>query len=327
MSISDRVQAFVFPGQGSQKVGMGRGWTERSAAAREAFAEADDALGFSISKLCWEGPEDELGLTANTQPALLATSIAIYRALLAEGGFAWNPVAMAGHSLGEYSALVAAEALDFGDALRLVRKRGEFMQEAVPVGVGGMAAVIGLDGDVLTEVAAEARSGHPDEVCAVANLNAPGQTVLAGHKSAIERAAEIAKARGARKVSILAVSAPFHSPLMRPAREKMAEHLAAVAFHDPRIPVISNVDAVPVATGEAARDALVRQIDGSVRWVESVRWMAEQAGASLFFEVGPGSVLCGLVRRIAEGARAVHLPEPELLDKWLAEAREVESEA
>ncbi len=327
MSLLERVQGFVFPGQGSQKVGMGLGWVERSTAARETFAEADDALGFAISELCWQGPEDELGLTANTQPALLATSIAIHRALMASAEVEWNPVAMAGHSLGEYSALVAAGALDFSDALRLVRKRGELMQEAVPVGVGGMAAVIGLEGDVLAQVAAAAVDGFPEEVCAIANLNAPGQTVLAGHRTAIERAAEIAKTRGARKVSILAVSAPFHSPLMRPAREKMAEHLAAVAFHEPRVPVISNVDAVPVTSGEQARDALVRQIDGSVRWVESVRWMAEHLGVGLFLEIGPGSVLSGLVRRIAEGVRAVHLPEPEQLDKFLAEARESAGEA
>lgn len=316
-----RTHAFVFPGQGAQKVGMGRAWAEISPAARDAFAEADLALGFPLTTLCWEGPEEELNLTANTQPALLATSIAIHRALV-ERGVPFAPVAFAGHSLGEWSALVAAGALDFGAALRLVRRRGELMQEAVPVGVGGMAAIIGMDLEAIAAVAADATADHPDEVCAIANLNGPGQTVLAGHRTAIDRAVELAKARGARKATILAVSAPFHSPLMRPAREAMAELLARTVLSDPRVPVISNVDAAPVTTGDAARDALIRQIDSGVRWVESVRYMAEVMGVGLFVEVGPGTVLAGLNRRIVDGIRVASTGEPAQLLKLLASGSE-----
>ena len=312
-----RTHAFVFPGQGAQKVGMGRAWADVSAAARDAFAEADEALGEPLSKLCWEGPEDELNLTANTQPALLATSIAIHRALL-ETGTPFAPVAFAGHSLGEWTAQVAAGALDFGAALRLVRRRGELMQEAVPVGAGGMAAIIGLDLDAIAAIAAGATEGFPGEVCAVANLNGPGQTVLAGHRGAIDRAVELAKERGARKATILAVSAPFHSPLMRPAREGMAELLAATEMRDPAVPVVTNVDAAPVSTAEAARDALIRQIDHGVRWVEVVRYMAEEMGVGLFVEVGPGTVLAGLNRRIVDGIRVGSTGEPAQLEKLLA---------
>lgn len=309
---------FVFPGQGSQKVGMGRAWAEVSEEARRTFEEADEVLGFPLSRLCWEGPEEELGLTTNTQPALLATSIAIYRALLPQGLFV-EPVAMAGHSLGEYSALVAADALDFADALRLVRRRGELMQEAVPVGMGAMAAFIGLDDQAVAAVAEEAAQG---EVCAVANYNSPGQTVIAGHKAAVDRAVAMAKDRGARKATLLAVSAPFHSPLMRPAREGMAAELARVEFRAPRVPVVANVDAAPVLTGDAARDALVRQIDGPVRWVESVTWMAREAGVRTFLEIGPGNVLTGLNRRIATGTVCAALSDPEQLGKYQAMLQE-----
>jgi [acyl-carrier-protein] S-malonyltransferase len=242
VSLEGKKIALVFPGQGSQKVGMGRAWADGAEEARGTFAEADEVLGFPLSRLCWEGPEEELGLTANTQPALLATSIAIYRSLVAHG-LGIKPAAMAGHSLGEYSALVAAGALGFADALRLVRRRGQLMQEAVPVGTGAMAAIIGLDDETVRSVAENAAQ---DEVCGVANYNSPGQTVIAGHKSAIDRAVVLAKERGARKVSVLAVSAPFHSPLMRPAREGMAAELAKVAFSTPWVPVVSNVDAAPV---------------------------------------------------------------------------------
>lgn len=308
--------ALVFPGQGSQKVGMGRAWAEASAAARRTFEETDRALGFPLSRLCWEGPEEELGLTANTQPALLATSIAVLRGMEETLGESMPaPRAVAGHSLGEYSALVAAGALDFAEALHLVRRRGELMQEAVPVGVGAMAAVIGLDAEATAALAAEAADPAAGEVCAVANLNAPAQTVIAGHKPAVDRAVALARERGARKATLLAVSAPFHSPLMRPAREAMAELLAAASFNDPRVPVVSNVDARPVATAAAARDALVRQIDSTVRWVESVAWMAGEAGVSTFLEVGPGSVLTGLVRRIALGTTVAGVGDPEQLAK------------
>lgn len=320
--------ALVFPGQGSQKVGMGRAWAEASAAARRAFEEADAALGFPLARLCWEGPEEELGLTANTQPALLATSIAILRGMeevLGEelpGGMP-VPVAVAGHSLGEYSALVAAGALDFAAALHLVRRRGELMQEAVPVGQGAMAAVIGLDTEATAALAAEAADPAAGEVCAVANLNAPAQTVIAGHKPAVDRAVALAPQRGARKAKLLDVSAPFHSPLMRPAREAMAVLLEKADFRDPRVPVVTNVDAQPAATAAAARDALVRQIDSTVRWVESVAWMAGEAGVTTFLEVGPGSVLAGLVRRIAPGTTVAGVGDPEQLRKLLAPAEAV----
>jgi [acyl-carrier-protein] S-malonyltransferase len=309
---------FVFPGQGSQKVGMGRAWADVSEEARRTFEEADEVLGFPLSRLCWEGPEEELGLTMNTQPALLATSIAIYRALPSQGFFV-EPLAMAGHSLGEYSALVAADVLSFADALRLVRRRGELMQDAVPVGVGAMAAFIGLDDQAVAAVAEEAAQG---EVCAVANYNSPGQTVIAGHKAAVDRAVAMAKDRGARKATLLAVSAPFHSPLMRPAREAMAAELAKVEFRAPRVPVVANVDAAPVLTGDAARDALVRQIDGPVRWVESVTWMAQEAGVGTFLEIGAGNVLTGLNRRIATGSVCASLSDPGQLGKYLAMAQE-----
>jgi len=297
---------------------MGRAWAEAAEEARRTFEEADEVLGFPLSRLCWEGPEEELGLTTNTQPALLATSIAIYRSLLSQGLFV-EPVAMAGHSLGEYSALVAADALDFADALRLVRRRGELMQEAVPVGVGAMAAFIGLDDQAVAAVAEEASQG---EVCAVANYNSPGQTVIAGHKAAVDRAVAMAKERGARKATLLAVSAPFHSPLMRPAREGMAAELAKVELRAPRVPVVTNVDAAPVLTGDDARDALVRQIDGPVRWVESVTWMAQHAGVKTFLEIGPGNVLTGLNRRIATGSVCASLSDPEQLAKFQALSQE-----
>ncbi|MFL6289966.1 MAG: ACP S-malonyltransferase [Thermoanaerobaculia bacterium] len=317
---------FVFPGQGSQKVGMGRAWADVSEEARKTFEEADEVLGFPLSRLCWEGPEEELGLTTNTQPALLATSIAIYRALPAQG-LSVEPVdiaAMAGHSLGEYSALVAADALDFADALRLVRRRGELMQEAVPVGVGAMAAFIGLDDQAVAALAEDASQG---EICAVANYNSPGQTVIAGHKAAVDRAVAMAKERGARKATLLAVSAPFHSPLMRPAREGMAAELAKVTFRAPRVPVVANVDAAPVNTGDDARDALVRQIDGPVRWVESVTWMAQNAGVGTFLEIGPGNVLTGLNRRIATGTVCASLSDPEQLGKYLALVEDTDVQA
>jgi [acyl-carrier-protein] S-malonyltransferase len=317
--------ALVFPGQGAQKVGMGRAWADAAEEARRTFEEADEVLGFPLSRLCWEGPEEELGLTTNTQPALLATSIAIYRSLAGQGLHV-EPLGiagMAGHSLGEYSALVAADALDFADALRLVRRRGQLMQEAVPVGVGAMAAFIGLDDQAVATLAADVAQG---EVCAVANYNSPGQTVIAGHKGAVDRAVALARERGARKATLLAVSAPFHSPLMRPAREGMIPALAAVAFRAPRVPVVANVDAAPVTTGDAARDALARQIDGPVRWVESVKWMADELGVQMFLEIGSGNVLTGLNRRIATGTVCASLSDPEQLRKLLAGGQQQDKE-
>jgi [acyl-carrier-protein] S-malonyltransferase len=317
-ALGTRRVAFVFPGQGSQKVGMGRAWADVSEAARRTFEEADEALGEPLSRLCWEGPEEELGLTVNTQPALLAASTAVHRALAGTPLAGVVPVALAGHSLGEYSALVAAGALPFADAIRLVRRRGELMQAAVPVGEGAMAAILGLDAAAVAAVAQEASADQEGELVAVANLNAPAQTVVAGHKAAVDRAVALARERGARKATLLPVSAPFHSPLMRPARLGMIEPLRAAPFAAPRVPVVANVDAAPVATAEAARDALARQIDGPVRWVESVQWMEREAGVDLFLELGPGTVLAGLIRRIAEQAAVASLGDPEQVDKLLA---------
>lgn len=299
--------AFVFPGQGSQKVGMGRSWAEAHAAARRSFEEADEALGWPLSRLCWEGPADELQLTPNTQPAILATSVAIYRVVAERGRGA---AVMAGHSLGEYTAHVAAGTLSFADALRLVRRRGELMQEAVPVGEGAMAAVLGLDPQQVAEAAAEAAEG---QVCAVANFNSPEQTVIAGHREAVARAVGIAERRGARRALLLPVSAPFHCPLMAPAREALTPMLEQVPFNDPRVPVVSNVDAAPVRSGSAARRALIRQVDSPVRWSESVRWMAHETGVSRFVEIGPGTVLSGLIRRTEPGCSCTSLNEPEAL--------------
>jgi [acyl-carrier-protein] S-malonyltransferase len=300
---------FVFPGQGSQYVGMGRAWTEQFSAAREVFEEADEVLGFPLSRLCWEGPEEELTLTVNTQPAILATSVAILRVLQKEGAV---PAVVAGHSLGEYSALVAAETLQFGDALQLVRARGELMQKAVPVGVGAMAAILGLDRVAVNEIVET--SGDDEQECTVANFNSPQQTVIAGHTEAVEAAMEEARHRGARRAVRLPVSAPFHSPLMRPARQGLEPLLRDVPFADPRMPVVTNIDATAIETGEAARDALVRQVDGPVRWVESIRSVVDDLGIKLLIEVGPGRVLCGLVKRIDAEIEARSCAEPEDLD-------------
>lgn len=307
--------AFQFPGQGSQKVGMGKDWAEAHDAARRAFEEADDALSFHLTRLCWEGPESDLQLTTNTQPSILACSVAILR-VVREAGL--QPVVAAGHSLGEYSALVAAEALSFVDALRLVRSRGQFMQEAVPVGEGAMAAMIGPDEAAVRQIAEDASAGD-DDLCRVANFNSPQQTVVSGHQGAVERAVELAKERGAKKAKLLPVSAPFHSPLMRPARERLEPLLAETTFASPAVPVVTNIDATPAADGDAARDALVRQVDGPVRWVESVGWMVQEAGAETFVEVGPGKVLTGLGRRIEREATWAALTDPKALDKLLTQ--------
>jgi [acyl-carrier-protein] S-malonyltransferase len=292
--------ALLFPGQGSQFVGMGKALFERSAAARAVFEEADAALEFSLSRLCFEGPEEELRRTANTQPAILTHSVAAYRDLQARfperlegGGFA------AGHSLGEYSANVAAGSLSFGDAVLLVRQRGLFMQEAVPTGVGAMAAIVGLTPE---EVAAACREAAQGEVVSPANFNSPDQTVIAGTAAAVERASAACTARGARRAIPLAVSAPFHCALMAPARERLRPLLEEARFADAAVPIVTNVDARPETRGSALRDALARQVDAPVRWVESVRALAAE-GVDRGIEIGPGNVLAGLVRRIERGIK------------------------
>jgi [acyl-carrier-protein] S-malonyltransferase len=290
--------AFVFPGQGSQRVGMGRALAESSPRARAVFDEADAVLGFALSGLCFDGPEAELQLTANTQPALLATSIAALRALEQEG---LSPSFVAGHSLGEYAALVAAGVLTLADALRTVRLRGQYMQEAVPVGVGAMAAVLGLDLPAVEQACQAAADG---EVVAPANINSPGQIVIAGHAKAVERATALCRAQGAKRAVLLPVSAPFHCALMRPAQERLAAHLAGVTFSQPRVPLVNNVDARVVRDAEECREGLVRQVAAPVRWQQSVELLVAQ-GADSFVEVGPGGVLSGLVKRIAKGVRTI----------------------
>jgi [acyl-carrier-protein] S-malonyltransferase len=285
--------AFLFPGQGSQAVGMGRALAERYRLARETFAEADAALGFALSTLCFEGPAEQLTLTEHTQPALLTHSVALARVLDREVGV--RPAWAAGHSLGEFSALVVAGALSFADAVRVVRERGRAMQEAVPVGVGAMAAVLGADVDAVVAACAEAAQG---EVVAPANLNGPGQVVIAGHKAAVERAGAIAKTKGARRVAPLPVSAPFHCALMGPAARRLEAVLAEVSVEPPAIPVISNVTAEPYADAESVRRLLVQQVTTAVRWQDCAVRLA-QVGCRRALEVGPGKVLTGLVKRIA----------------------------
>jgi len=305
--------AFVFPGQGSQEAGMGRALCEAFPESRAALAEADEALGFPISRLCFEGPEEELKLTANTQPAILATSVAALQPLLARGV---RPAFVAGHSLGEYSALVAAGTLSLADAVRTVRRRGQYMQEAVPAGVGGMAAILGLDLPAIEEACREAAAAA-GEVVSAANVNSPGQVVIAGHAGAVARASEICRAKGAKRAVPLPVSAPFHCALMRPAQDRLAADLAALPFPDPSVPLVSNVDAAVVRSGAACRDGLVRQVSGSVRWQESVELLARE-GVDTFVEVGPGTVLSGLVRKIAKGARVLNVESPETLEAAVA---------
>lgn len=295
--------AYIFPGQGSQYAGMGRELAEDYPAAREVFAEADEALGFALSQLCFDGPAEDLQLTENTQPAILTTSVAALRALEGEGFPA--PSYVAGHSLGEYSALVAAGALKLSDAVRAVRARGRYMQEAVPVGVGAMAAIIGSDEATVLEACAEAAQGG--EVCGPANLNSPKQIVIAGHAGAVDRAVELLKSRGARKAVLLNVSAPFHSALMMPAQVRLAGDLGRLDFAELAVPLVSNADARLVRTGAEARESLVRQVTAPVRWSESVELLAGAEGVDTFVEIGPGKVLSGLLRQIAPGALAANV--------------------
>jgi [acyl-carrier-protein] S-malonyltransferase len=287
---------------------MGKGLADAYPAARDAFAEADDALGFPISRLCFEGPEDQLRLTENTQPALLAVSVAALRVLR---GLGWSPDYVAGHSLGEYSALVAAGSLAFADALRLVRKRGRYMQEAVPPGVGAMAALLKLPEAALDSVLEQAAQG---EVVAAANLNSPDQLVIAGHAGAVNRAIELGKAAGARRAVLLPVSAPFHCPLMRPAQERLRADLDATEFRVLSCPLVCNWRASEVRTGAEARESLYHQVSSPVRWLESVRYLAGR-GVAQAIEVGQGSVLTGLLRGIAPSVAGFKFGEPSDLEK------------
>jgi [acyl-carrier-protein] S-malonyltransferase len=300
-------RAFVFPGQGAQTIGMGRALALAYPAAQAVFDEVDEALGEKLSALIWEGTAEALTLTQNAQPALMATSMAALRALEAEGIGLEGVAFVAGHSLGEYSALCATGAISLADTARLLRIRGVAMQEAVPVGVGAMAALLGLDFAAATEVAAEAAQG---EVCQAANDNDPGQVVVSGHRGAVERALDIAKARGAKRAILLPVSAPFHCVLMQPAASVMADALAGVVISAPRVPVVANVRAEAVTEPDRIRALLVAQVTGSVRWRESVLWMAG-AGVTEFWEIGAGKALSGMIKRTAEGAvtRAVGTPE------------------
>jgi [acyl-carrier-protein] S-malonyltransferase len=302
-------RAFIFPGQGSQAVGMGKALADAFPQAKAVFDEVDEALSQKLSTLMWEGPAEELTLTANTQPALMAVSLAVIRVLEAEAGLDLEKHAafVAGHSLGEYSALAAVGSLSISDTARLLRIRGNAMQNAVPVGQGAMAALLGLEYDAALEVAREAAQG---EVCDAANDNGGAQVVVSGHKAAVERAVAIAQTRGAKRAVMLAVSAPFHCALMQPAADAMREALGTVTVNAPAVPVVANVEAAPIADPAAIRDALVRQVTGTVRWRESVAHMAAQ-GVEAFYEIGSGKVLTGLVKRIASGASATAIGTPE----------------
>lgn len=300
------MRAFVFPGQGAQTIGMGRELAEAYPAAMDVFREVDEALGENLSKLIWEGDAEELTLTRNAQPALMATSMAAFRALEAEGFGIKDADYVAGHSLGEYSALCAAGAFSLADTARLLRLRGQAMQDAVPVGVGAMAAILGLDFATVDEIAREAAG---DEVCQAANDNDPAQVVISGHKDAVERAAVLAKERGAKRALMLPVSAPFHSVLMQPAAAAMSDALAAVEIHAPAVPVIANVRAEPVSEPGAFRILLVEQVTGPVRWRESIEFLAGQ-GVTDFWEIGAGKALSGMIKRISKDAvtRAIGTP-------------------
>jgi [acyl-carrier-protein] S-malonyltransferase len=303
--------AFLFPGQGSQSVGMGKRFADASPAAAAVWRKADEAVGFPLARLCFEGPAEDLALTVNTQPAILTASVAA-AAVLAERGI--SPDLCAGHSLGEYSALVVAGALGFADAVRLVRRRGEFMQDAVPVGTGAMAALMGLDVEAAEKACAEAAQG---EVVNVANINSPGQIVIAGHKGAVERAVKAAAGLGGKMSVLLPVSAPFHSALMKPAADRLAAELERVAVHAPRVPVVRNVDAGLTTTADDVKPFLVRQVASPVRWTDCLTALARE-GATVWLEVGPGRVLGGLLKRTIEGARGHAVEDPDSLDKAVA---------
>jgi [acyl-carrier-protein] S-malonyltransferase len=299
--------AYIFPGQGSQSVGMGRDFHDNFAAAREVFEQADEALGFSLSEMCFSGNDEDLQLTANTQPAILATSVGAYRAMMSEG-FA-RPDFVAGHSLGEYSALVAAGVLEFADAVRTVRKRGQYMQEAVPVGAGAMAAILGTDLATIESACEEAAQG---QICSPANINSPSQVVIAGDSDAIDRACELLKERGAKRAIRLNVSAPFHCALMTPAQERLAVDLGELEYSDFRFPIVHNVDAAVNADASKVADALTGQVSSPVKWLQSVETLAAE-GVETVIEVGAGKVLSGLVRQIDREIRCFSVEDQESL--------------
>jgi [acyl-carrier-protein] S-malonyltransferase len=306
--------AYLFPGQGSQTVGMGRALAEQFPIAAQTFAEADEALRFPLSRIFLDGPEDELRLTENTQPAIMAVSVAAWRVLQQNG---MNPSFAAGHSLGEWSAHVAAGTLSFADALRAVKARGRSMQEAVPAGEGAMAAVLALAADAVSEACAEAAS-ETGQIVSPANFNSPDQTVISGAKAAVEKAAELAKVRGARKVVMLPVSAPFHCALMKPAQDDVAHFLSGLTLSDPGIPVAANIHGNLLTTAVAVQQALIEQVTGTVRWVDCVQSLVS-AGTEIFIEVGPGKVLTGLLRQIDRNLKCVNVADPASLEAALAE--------
>jgi [acyl-carrier-protein] S-malonyltransferase len=312
--------AFLFPGQASQYPGMGKELADTYPAAKGVFDEADAALGFSLSEICFSGSEEALKLTVNTQPAILVVSVAAYR-VLAEKGV--RPDFVAGHSLGEYSALVAAGSLDFADAVRLVRRRGEYMQTAVPDGVGAMAAILGLAPAQVTEICRKAADG---QVVSAANLNSPEQTVISGNAEAVKRAVEMASAGGAKRAVMLPVSAPFHSALMAPAAQRLEVDLKAVAFHALCVPLVSNADAEIISSGEEARESLIRQVTLPVRWEESVRELVEQ-GVNTFVEVGPSRVLTGLLRQIDRSVHVFNVEDEKSLHSTLEKLAQAQSES
>jgi len=314
--------AFIFPGQASQYPGMGKNLAEKFPAARAVFDEADRALGFPISRMCFEGTEEELKQTANTQPAILTVSVAAHRVLEGEApGLA--PDFVAGHSLGEYSALVAAGAIDFSEAVKLVRMRGNFMQEAVPAGEGAMAAILGLSPATVIDICKRAADG---QVVSPANLNSPEQTVISGHATAVKRAVELASQNGAKRAVVLAVSAPFHSALMQPAQARMDAALRGAAFRDLRVPVVTNADAEATSSGNEAREALIRQITLPVRWEDSVRELVSQ-GVNTFVEVGPGRVLSGLLRQIDRSVHSLNVEDEASLRAAQYKLEQIRGEA